>query len=41
MGHADMQTTMRYLHFRPRHDDASLVDAAFSASDGVPAGVTD
>ena len=22
MGHADVQTTMRYLHYAPRHDDA-------------------
>ncbi len=25
MGHADIQTTMRYLHYAPRHDDANLV----------------
>jgi hypothetical protein len=23
MGHADVQTTMRYLHYAPRHDDAA------------------
>ena len=25
MGHADVQTTMRYLHYAPRADDAALV----------------
>jgi integrase len=30
MGHADVQTTMRYLHFVPRPDDARLVDEAFA-----------
>jgi integrase len=25
MGHADIQTTMRYLHFAPRDEDAALV----------------
>jgi len=29
MGHADVQTTMRYLHYAPRHDDAALVAEAF------------
>ena len=29
MGHADVQTTMRYLHYAPRHDDAALVAHAF------------
>jgi hypothetical protein len=29
MGHADVQTTMRYLHDAPRHDDAALVARAF------------
>jgi integrase len=29
MGHADVQTTMRYLHYAPRADDAALVAAAF------------
>jgi len=36
MGHADVQTTMKYLHFVPREDDAALVAAAFAAE--VPAG---
>jgi len=30
MGHADIQTTMRYLHFAPRAEDASLVAEAFA-----------
>jgi integrase len=29
MGHADIQTTMRYLHYVPRDDDAALVAEAF------------
>jgi integrase len=29
MGHADIQTTMRYLHYVPREADAELVAAAF------------
>ena len=30
MGHADIQTTMRYLHFAPRDEDADLVAEAFA-----------
>ncbi len=30
MGHADVQTTMRYLHYAPRADDAALVAQAFA-----------
>ncbi|QEC47301.1 site-specific integrase [Baekduia soli] len=30
MGHADVQTTMRYLHYAPRPEDALIVDAAFA-----------
>jgi integrase len=30
MGHADIQTTMKYLHYVPREDDAALVAAAFA-----------
>jgi len=33
MGHADIQTTMRYLHYAPRADDARLVAAAFATED--------
>jgi len=29
MGHADIQTTMRYLHYTPREEDAQLVAEAF------------
>jgi integrase len=35
MGHADIQTTMRYLHYVPAHDDAARLTAAFTA-EGVP-----
>jgi integrase len=30
MGHADIQTTMKYLHYAPRAEDARLVAAAFA-----------
>jgi integrase len=30
MGHADIQTTMKYLHYMPREGDAELVAEAFS-----------
>jgi len=30
MGHADIQTTMRYLHYAPRAEDAQLVAQAFA-----------
>jgi integrase len=30
MGHADIQTTMRYLHHAPRGDEAALVAEAFN-----------
>ena len=32
MGHADIDTTRRYLHFAPRHDDAQLVARAFACA---------
>jgi integrase len=32
MGHADIQTTMRYLHYAPRAEDAELVAEAFARS---------
>ena len=32
MGHADIQTTMRYLHYAPRAEDAALVAEAFELS---------
>jgi hypothetical protein len=40
MGHAKLTTTERYLHARPRRDDAAGMTQAFSAdeaSDGVAA----
>jgi integrase len=36
MGHADVQTTMRYLHYAPRRDDAALVGRAFAVDGVVP-----
>jgi len=30
MGHADVATTMRYLHYVPRPEDARLIAAAFA-----------
>src|SRR6185437_8210055 len=36
MGHADIQTTMRYLHYAPRREDAALVAEAFRV-ESVPA----
>ncbi len=36
MGHADIQTTMRYLHYAPREEDARLVAEAF-AVESAPA----
>ncbi len=30
MGHADVQTTMKYLHYVPRAQDAALVAQAFA-----------
>jgi integrase len=35
MGHADIQTTMRYLHYAPHAEDARLVAEAFSV-EGAP-----
>lgn len=32
MGHADVQTTMKYLHYAPREEDARLVAEAFALS---------
>ena len=40
-GHADVQTTMRYLLYAPRHDDAAIIGRAFggdrAGDDSVPA----
>jgi integrase len=38
MGHADLRTTMRYLHYRQRDDEADLLSEAFEEN-GVPNGV--
>ncbi len=35
MGHADVQTTMRYLHYAPRKEDAALVARAFAVRDDL------
>jgi integrase len=35
MGHADVQTTMRYLHYVPRQEDAALVARAFRTGAAV------
>ena len=32
MGHADVTTTMQYLHYAPRERDAELVAEAFGAT---------
>jgi integrase len=36
MGHADIQTTMRYLHYAPHPEDAKLVAEAFKLPAPVP-----
>ncbi len=35
MGHVDISTTLRYAHYRPRHDDAALVAQAFLRESAV------
>jgi len=35
MGHADIQTTMKYLHYAPRAKDAMLVDEAFRLEEPI------
>jgi integrase len=37
MGRADVQTTMRYLHYAPRANDAAFVAEAFELEQPVPA----
>jgi integrase len=37
MGHADIQTTMKYLHYVPREEDAALVAAAFAPDEPLRA----
>jgi len=39
MGHADIQTTMKYLHYAPHEADAELVAEAFRAEPGEPTAV--
>ena len=39
MGHANIQTTMRYLHYVPQHDDAARLTAAFATAIADP-GIT-
>jgi integrase len=39
MGHADIQTTMKYLHYAPRAEDAALVDEAFRVGEAEEARV--
>jgi integrase len=36
MGHADIQTTMRYLHYAPKERDAALVAEAFALAPALP-----
>jgi integrase len=38
MGHADVQTTMKYLHYVPRPEDAALVAEAFAVAQTPDAG---
>ena len=38
MGHADIQTTMRSLHYVPAHDDAARLTAAFTVKVGTERG---
>ncbi len=38
MGHADIQTTMKYLHYAPREEDAELVTSAFAPASGPAPG---
>jgi site-specific recombinase XerD len=37
MGHADIKTTMRYLHFKPSKNEAALVSEAFRLHSGPDA----
>jgi integrase len=39
MGHSDVQTTMRYLHYAPRDEDALLVTSAFRVTEMGTAGI--
>ena len=39
MGHSDLHSTMRYLHYAPRDDDARLVAEAFAECPALPAAI--
>lgn len=39
MGHADVKTTMRYLHYRDRADAAARLESAFQPADEAAAGL--
>jgi integrase len=41
MGHSDIQTTMRYLHYAPRSEDAALVAEAFRLDAPAPVGASE
>ncbi len=41
MGHVDIQTTMRYLHYAPRNADAALVAEAFAVAQPADEAVPD
>jgi integrase len=32
MGHADLATTRRYMHYAPKHNEAALLTAAFTSA---------
>ena len=39
MGHSDLHSTMRYLHYAPRDDDARLVAEAFAECPALPGAI--
>jgi integrase len=41
MGHADLKTTMRYLHYRQRPDEADLLSQVFDPKPGPEIGPKD
>jgi integrase len=41
MGHADIQTTMRYLHYAPHAEDAALVAEAFAVAQPTDGAIQD
>ena len=40
MGHADIQTAIKYLHYAPRAEDAELVARAFRSEQPARAGAS-